>query len=444
MQKRTKARELALKALYQCDVTGKGSADTVEQFCRAHVHEEPLEFAVSLGRGCMQYQDELDRLISETAENWDLPRMPVIDRNILRLGTYELLHRSETPPRVAINEAIELAKLYGTESSAQFVNGVLDRIYTLIREDRAGRFTDTSATSENGADMREKTDAEIKADLHLHSTASDGSVRPADLPRRADKHGVDIIALTDHDSLQGVQEASRAAREVGIELISGVELTAYAPAKEGDSDVEIHVLGLFVDPEAGELTEELENLREIRVERVRKIARLLQEEGCDIAAQDILDRASDGAVGRAHVAEELVSLGICNNLREAFQKYIGINKPAYVPKKEFTPAQAMELIHKAGGVSVYAHPGVGRESSRLIREMAAEGLDGVEVHYPTHTAQQEKEFMDLAEELELAVSGGSDFHGESKPEIEIGSETVSRVEVKELRKRCRIDRVTSS
>ncbi len=421
----------------------EGSPEAVEQFCRSHAYDVPLDFAIELARGCMHSQRELDELISDTAENWDLPRMPVIDRNILRLGTYELIHRSDTPPRVAINEAIELAKLYGTESSAQFVNGVLDRIYTLLREEDAGGSGAAAVACQAAAGERSRPDAEVKADLHLHSTASDGSVAPADLPERAAKAGVEIIALTDHDSLQGVEEARRAARQEDIELISGVELTAYAPAEESDRELEIHVLGLFVDPAAEKLTRELQNLREIRVERVKKIARLLQEEGCDVAAQDILDRAADGTVGRAHVAEELVALGICDNLREAFNKYIGIDKPAYVPKKEFTPAQTMELIREAGGVSVFAHPGVGRESPRLIREMAAEGLDGIEAHYPTHTARQEKEFMELAEDLDLAVSGGSDFHGKSKPEIEIGEETVSRVEVKELRKRCRIDRLTS-
>ena len=421
----------------------RGSPEAVEQFCRSHAYEVPLDFAIELARGSMENRGELDELISETAENWDLPRMPVIDRNILRLGTYELIHRSDTPPRVAINEAIELAKMYGTESSAQFINGVLDKIYTLLREEDAGASKRPSVSPTADAGERSRTDAEVKADLHLHSTSSDGSVEPADLPARAAKAGVDIIALTDHDSLQGVEEARRAARQVDIELISGVELTAYAPAEQNETEIEIHVLGLFVDPEADELTRELQNLREIRIERVKKIARLLQEQGCDVAAQDILDRAADGAVGRAHVAEELVALGICDNLREAFNKYIGIDKPAYVPKKEFTPAQAMELIRDAGGVSVFAHPGVGRESQRLIREMAAEGLDGIEAHYPTHTVLQEKQFMELAEELDLAVSGGSDFHGESKPEIEIGEETVSRVEVKELRKRCRIDRLAS-
>lgn len=436
MKKRTKARELALKALYQCDVMSHGDADTAEKFCRSHAHEEPLEFAVSLARGCMSYQGELDELISKTSENWDLPRMPVIDRNILRLGTHELLHCSDTPPRVAMNEAIELAKVYGTQSSAQFVNGVLDRIYTLLRERSSDDEGAESSTRSEEAPT--KDDAEIKADLHLHSTASDGSVKPADLPELARRRGVDIIALSDHDSLQGVEAAQEAARKIDMELIAGVELTAYAPAEESDSDVEIHVLGLFVDPEAEELTNELQKLREIRVERVREITRKLQNEGCDVEAQDILDRAVDGSVGRAHVAEELVSLGICDNLREVFNKYIGIDKPAYVPKKEFTPAQAMELIHKAGGVSVFAHPGVGRESPRLIREMAAEGLDGIEVHYPTHSARQEKQFMELAEELDLAVSGGSDFHGESKPEIDIGEETVSMVEVRDLRNRCRI------
>ena len=255
MKKRTKARELALKALYQCDVMSTGGADTAEEFCRSHVHKEPLDFAVSLARGCMSHQDELDEMISETSDNWDMPRMPVIDRNILRLGTHELLHCSDTPPRVAINEAIELAKLYGTESSAQFVNGVLDRIYSLLRQGEV-RSDEAPAVQPDTKD-----DASVRADLHMHSTASDGSVKPAELPERAQRHDVDIIALTDHDSLQGVEPAKQAAREVDIELIAGVELTAYAAAEESDSAVEIHVLGLFVDPEAKELTEELEKLR---------------------------------------------------------------------------------------------------------------------------------------------------------------------------------------
>ena len=459
MKKRTEARELALKALYQYDVLGKGSAEDVAEFVWSHGRRELWEFAVELARGCLKRQEELDSTISETSENWELARMPVIDRNILRIGAYELMFRKGTPPRVAINEAIELAKRYGSETSANFVNGVLDRIYEIVREEED---KDESEDADEGEDPdgcdgegncpaggcegdshRAKPDPEARADLHIHSNASDGSEKPADLVKRAAKLGLAAIALTDHDSLQGIEEACRTAEEVGIELIPGVELTAYVPAENRDGQVEVHVLGLFVDPHAERLTAELERLRRIRVERVKKISRKLRECGFDIEAKDILERAMDGAVGRQHVAQEMVDRGICDNLREAFNKYIGMDGPAYVPKEELTPRQAIDLIDEAGGVSVFAHPGVSEESPRLIREMVDEGLDGVEVHYPTHSASQKKQYMDLAEELDLVVSGGSDFHGESKPEIEIGQETVSMVDVERLRERCHIDHLTS-
>jgi len=422
----TLARELALQALYQRDLLGERPLEDLLAFCIEHGGPEAAQMAADILKGCIEHGEALDELIRRTAENWDLERMATADRNVLRIGIYELLYCPQTPPKVAIDEAIELSKKYSTQNSPTFVNGILDRIYTTrVRpcRDEAGR-----AGAPAGDPM-------ARCDLHVHSTASDGSVDPADLPALAARAGLAAIALTDHDSVEGVAAAREAAAAVGIEVVAGVELTGYAVEDERAGQVEVHVAGLFVDCTSPDLLGRLRSLRRARVARVERMSRKLSELGVPIEAQAVLARSHGGAVGRVHVAQEMVARGYCPDIRAAFQEHIGEGCPAYVPKEEMTPEEAIELIHAAGGCSVLCHPGGAEGAEGRIEALAAAGLDALEVHCPSHGPEDEKRLMDLAEQHGLIVTGGSDFHGEAKPGIRIGQEVVSGVELDRVRTR---------
>ena len=418
-----------MKALYQFDLLGWDSAESAREYCVSFGSDERVRFARELVEGCISHLDELDEAIDQTAEHWNHARMPVIDRNVLRLGVYELTHYEKTPPKVVINEAIELAKKYSTSDSAAFVNGILDRIFA--KRDEKGAAED-GEEGDCGDDDPPGPDPEAQADLHVHSTASDGSVAPEDIPAMAAKANLTAISLTDHDALEGIEAAREAAEEAGVELIPGVELTAYTPRRNGEGDIEVHILGLFLDPSDSALNERIERLREVRVERIKKMSAKLRDLGCSIEDADVLNRGS-GAVGRLHLAQEMVDQGICSDIRKAFKKYIGMDGPAYVPKEQMTPEEAIQLIRNAGGCAVFAHPGLTEDAERLIDELADAGLGGIEVHYPFHSAKQERDFMEQARRLGLAISGGSDFHGDPKPDVSVGQETISMVDVERLR-----------
>ena len=362
--------------------------------------------------------------------------MPIVDRNILRLGTYELMFSLSTPPKVAINEAIELAKKYSTENSATFVNGVLDRIYTLYAsplrkpsdQPEAEPICRLSLLPTDGF----WPDPLKRVDLHIHSNASDGSLEPEELVTRAVKAGLAAIAIADHDIVDGVERAVRAAQGTGLIVVPAVELTAYIKGDRPDQYYEMHLIGMFVEASDPDFVAELKRLQRIRVERVEKIGEKLRGMGLSFDSAEVLRRAGAGSVGRVHVAMEMVRQGACASIREAFDGYIGADKPAYVPKERLTPAQAIRLIHDAGGAAVLAHPGFSDRIADMLEELQEAGLDGIEVHYPGHSPADEARWLDAARELDLAVSGGSDFHGEAKPETDIGQETVSMIEVCEL------------
>jgi transcription antitermination factor NusB len=414
LRKETQARELALQALYQQDLLKSRTVEELRSFCSGRADTEVAQMAMGFVRGCLEHRRLLDQIIRQTAENWELERMAASDRNILRLGVYELLFRPQTPPKVAMNEAIELAKKYITENSPMFINGVLDRIYN---------------TRVNG---RLRPDPLARADLHVHSSASDGSDEPHELPRLAAKAGLAAIALTDHDTVEGVAAARAAASEHEVLLIAGVELSAYADVPRDAEDVEIHIVGLFVDPANPGLIKRLEELLKARQERAREMARKLKEVDVIIDAESIIERAG-AMVGRVHVARQMVERGYCSQLTQAFDRYLSVGSPAYVPKVKISPAEAIDLVHSGGGCAVLCHPGRVPELDERLAQMVEEGLDAIEVHYPNHGPEVEKRLLDLARRHDLMVSGGSDYHGANKPHISLGQETVSFVELHLLR-----------
>jgi len=428
VRKQTLARELALKALYQCDLLGLGRAEQVRSFCVESASPAVAKRALALVEGCLANQARLDDIIRHIAQNWQIERMPISDRNILRLGAYELIYLPKTPPKVTMNEAIELAKKFSTENSPTFVNGVLDRIYTMHV------LGGTRETEGIRHEFKIAPDPAARADLHVHSTASDGSHAPAELPAIARQARVRAIGLLDHDTIEGVEEATRAADGSDVLVVPGVELTAYAADRDGNP-VELHVGGLFVDTSDQGLGDRLRSLRSARVARIHRMAAKLTELGVPVQAERVLDRAAGGAVGRMHMALELVAQGFCRSVDDAFSRYIGDRGPGYVPKEQLTAAEAIALVKGAGGCAILCHPGLVADDEEGVERLARLGFDAIEVHSPSHSPQQERLLMEVADRVGLAVSGGSDFHGEGKPDVHLGQEAVSFIELCELQRR---------
>jgi len=244
-----------------------------------------------------------------------------------------------------------------------------------------------------------------KADLHTHTTASDGKHVPADLVRLAREAGLAAVAVTDHDTVAGVQEAMEAGRRMGVDVLAGVEISTLY---EG---VEVHVLGYAMDVEEPVFLRRLQELRNIRDLRNRMIVERLQQLGIDIQIDEVYaKRQKDGNVGRPHIAAVLVEKGVVASVEEAFAEYLGSGKKAYVVPPRISPLEAMELIQEAGGVVVLAHPGLYKKDE-LLQKMIAKGLDGVEVYHSDHTADEENRYRRIVEEHGLLMTAGSDFHG---------------------------------
>jgi predicted metal-dependent phosphoesterase TrpH len=249
-------------------------------------------------------------------------------------------------------------------------------------------------------------------DLHLHSTASDGTSPPETVVGAARTAGLVAIALTDHDTMEGVAEARAAARSAGIELIPGVELSAY------DGDEETHLLGLHIG-DVGQMQETLEVFRQARRERAVAIVRRLNDIGVRITFEDVLAEAGAAAIGRPHVARAMVQNGWAMDLRDAFDRYLGAGRPAFLDKRRISLREAIDLVHQCGGIAVLAHPGADGTRER-VEVLVQAGLDGVEVIHPSHSAEDRARLMALVEHFRLVPSGGSDSHGASDPARTVG------------------------
>lgn len=256
-------------------------------------------------------------------------------------------------------------------------------------------------------------------DLHVHSTASDGTLSPAELVQEAKKAGLAAIAVTDHDSVGGIREALDAGNVYGLEVVPGIELsTEYA-------DTEIHVVGLFIDPDNHLLNEQIRAFVDNRDNRNLKIIEKLQAAGFSITAEEIYRRNPGSVIARPHIARYLVDTGQAKDVKTVFNKYIGDGCPCFVDRFKITPMRAVELIHAAGGTAVLAHPCLYKMSRetliRMIEEMLIPGLDGIEAVYSCNQGSDEKDYREIAEKYGLLLSGGSDFHGANKPHIHLGT-----------------------
>ena len=265
----------------------------------------------------------------------------------------------------------------------------------------------------------------VSIDLHVHSTASDGTLSPVELINLADRLELGALAITDHDTIDGSKSALAAGIPDGLRFITGVEISASRPPSfPGPGS--FHLLGYLFRPDDAVLNGVLKKLHKARKERNPQIIERLNTLGVDIRLGDALAETNDKSqLGRPHIATAMVRKGLVGSINEAFDRFLATGKPAYVDKYRVDCARAIEVISNAGGISVLAHPGLleircQNRLDALVQELKSMGLRGIEVYYPEHSQTQIDQFMEIAVRHQLLITGGTDFHGAIKPEIQLG------------------------
>ena len=254
-----------------------------------------------------------------------------------------------------------------------------------------------------------------RADLHIHSTASDGKLTPADIVRRAAERGLSFIALADHDSIDGVAPAQAAACAFpGLKVIPGVEISTDVPAGE------VHILGYFIDYTDPGFNATLDRFKNSRLQRGQKMVAKLKELGINIDWQRVREIAGGSSIGRPHIAQAMLEKGYITSFKQAFSEYLGHNRPAYVEREKMTPREAAGLIIKAEGLPVLAHPLTLTDPEAMTIELKAGGLVGIEAYYNGYTGEEISRLLALADKYKLIVTGGSDYHGLDPTETAIG------------------------
>ena len=255
-------------------------------------------------------------------------------------------------------------------------------------------------------------------DLHTHSLKSDGSMTPTEVVAEAKKAGLAAIALSDHDTVDGVREAVEAGKKLGVEVIPAIEFSV-------QSKTETHILGYFIDIENPDLLKMLKEVVNLRIERNYVTCSRLNELGFDITLEEVRALAPNNFVGRAHFARVLMDKGYISSVKEGFDKYMSVGKYAYCEKQRLTARDAIELIKKCGGISFLAHPHLTKlpddELKDFLVELKSCGLCGLEGYYTDYTPEMQEKYQSMAKELGLMISGGTDFHAKMKPHISIGT-----------------------
>jgi len=253
-----------------------------------------------------------------------------------------------------------------------------------------------------------------RIDLHLHSNASDGKFSPAEIVRKSAEAGLTVIALTDHDTVDGIESALEAGKSFpGLTVIPGVEINTDVPKGEA------HVLGYFIDYNHPELLATLKRMRDTRQERALGMIDKLRDLGMPLEWRRVKEIAGTDAIGRPHIAQAMLEKGYITSLKEAFNKYIGFNGPAYVERTKVSPVEAVELIVRANGLPVFAHPLTVQDPEAIVKQLKAKGLVGLEAYYNGYTQAQVSLLIGLAQKYGLIVTGGSDYHG-----LDESSETI--------------------
>ncbi len=257
----------------------------------------------------------------------------------------------------------------------------------------------------------------ITADLHIHTNFSDGLNSPEEILEIVKEKQLKVFSISDHDNIGGYLYLDKILNEDDPELIPGVELSA------GQGAEDIHILGYFFDPSSDELNSALRLFRDKRNQRGVDMLNKLKEQGINIPHELVKEFAGLSAIGRPNVADAMVKVKAVNSFAEAFDKYIGYSCPAYVPKHNITPKEAIELIHRAEGLAILAHPGIAGAGSH-IDEFLSYGIDGIEVYHPMHNSRLQKSYKDFAEKKDILITGGSDFHGRQGKHGQIGSMSI--------------------
>ncbi len=257
-------------------------------------------------------------------------------------------------------------------------------------------------------------------DLHMHSSASDGSDTPSELAEKCSRAGLKAAALSDHDTVSGVPEFLEAAKKYAFEAIPGVEISTRL------YDKELHMIGLFIDPTSGELEKALSKLRNGRLERNHLIIQKLRFAGYNIAEEDVFKAAKGESVGRPHIAQILVAKGYFKSVQDVFCTCLKKGAKFYVPRYYLNPSESIRVIHESGGIAIWAHPLHGARGERaylrkFIRKLQPCGLDGMETYYSSFTGEQQRLALSQAAEFGLLCSGGSDYHGKNRPGTELGT-----------------------
>ncbi len=257
-------------------------------------------------------------------------------------------------------------------------------------------------------------------DLHTHTTASDGRLTPSQLITHAADVGLCAVAVTDHDTVDGIPEARSYAREIGMPFIPGIEISA-----EYTATGTMHILGYFIDETTESFADALAFLQEARRNRNPMIIERLNHYGVNVTMDDVRQEAGGDQIGRPHFARAIVRKGFASSIPEAFERYVKKGAPCYVDKQRFSPDRAIELIRKAGGIPVIAHPKTlnidfGRELPPFLSRLKEMGLMGLEAYYYNHSRAEEEYFLGLSHKLSLLATGGSDFHGDNKPKVALG------------------------
>ncbi len=273
------------------------------------------------------------------------------------------------------------------------------------------------------------------ADLHLHTNFSDGTYTPEELAGHAHRLGFSAVALTDHDTMEGCPRMAAACVTHGIEFVPGSELTCEHERQE------LHILGYFLDTANEKLCTALAKFQEVRVNRIREMVARINALGVKLDVQMVFDIANCRAPGRPHIGRALVQLGICSGMDEAFDRFLKKGKPAWMPKYRMTAAEAIDLIHQAGGLASLAHPGLYR-ADHVIPGLVAAGMDGLECFYTKHSTPIMEHYMLIADKHRLLVTGGSDCHGMNKGQPLIGSTKLPYQFVELLKKRVAARRAT--
>lgn len=261
-------------------------------------------------------------------------------------------------------------------------------------------------------------------DLHVHSNASDGTHSPVEILQNAARLGLQAISITDHDTTEGSRQALACERPATLDFITGVEISAKVPLPSNVSG-SLHILGYGIDPDYVPLVQALEQLRVARNTRTHQIVERLNQLGIDLTVEQVQAEVGQATPGRPHVARAMIKVGVVKTINEAFDRFIGHGGPAFVGKKRLSGKKTMALITAAGGVPVLAHPCLIKSDHPdmlevLIEQLCGIGLMGLEAYYPDHSPDDVTRYLELARKFNLVVTGGSDFHGQLIPDIQMG------------------------